>query len=209
MNITDVRVSLIEGSDDQLLAFCTITFDRAFVVRDVRVINGTNGPFVAMPSRRVTANCGKCGSKNYLGSKFCAECGSKLQSMADARIPERSRGYIDIAHPINAKARETLEKHVIAAYQREIEKSERPEYQPEGLESKTPGDRQQGGQEVLGHEVLGHEGLGHEELGHEEFLRQETKPSPHWAPKKSARDQAETLSNKSHSRTPREDSREN
>ena len=188
MNITDVRVSLIDGSDDQLLAFCTITFDRAFVVRDIRVINGANGPFVAMPSRRVTTNCGRCGSKNYLGSKFCAECGAKVQPISEARMPERSRGYIDIAHPINAKARETLQKHVIAAYQREIEKSERPDYQPTRFESETLGDQQQSSQE--------------------ESLPHTTKPSPHWPHKNSTRDSTATPANRVNTEIPNDDSRE-
>jgi stage V sporulation protein G len=55
MDITEVRIKLMEESEDRLRAFCSITFDQAFVVRDLKIIEGTNGPFVAMPSRKMTA----------------------------------------------------------------------------------------------------------------------------------------------------------
>ena len=51
MNITEVRIKLMEKSDDRLRAFCSITFDDCFVIRDLKIIEGTTGPFVAMPSR--------------------------------------------------------------------------------------------------------------------------------------------------------------
>ena len=66
MEITEVRVKLVEDTDDRLQAFCSITFDNSFVVRDLKVIEGTNGPFVAMPSRKMTAHCPRCHSKNCL-----------------------------------------------------------------------------------------------------------------------------------------------
>ena len=50
MEITDVRVSLRD--EDKLRAFVTITFDESFVVRGIKVIEGNQGLFVAMPSRR-------------------------------------------------------------------------------------------------------------------------------------------------------------
>jgi len=50
MEITEVRLALRE--EDRLKAFCSITFDNAFVVRGLKVIEGNTGLFVAMPSRR-------------------------------------------------------------------------------------------------------------------------------------------------------------
>jgi len=50
MEITEVRLTL--RSEDRLKAFVSITFDDAFVVRGLKVIEGNNGLFVAMPSRR-------------------------------------------------------------------------------------------------------------------------------------------------------------
>jgi len=50
MEITEVRISLRE--DDKLKAFASITFDDCFVIRGLKIIEGSNGTFVAMPSRR-------------------------------------------------------------------------------------------------------------------------------------------------------------
>ena len=61
MEITEVRIKLMEDSEDRLRAFCSITFDHSFVVRDLKIIEGANGPFVAMPSRKMSARCGRCG----------------------------------------------------------------------------------------------------------------------------------------------------
>ncbi|HEY8391667.1 MAG TPA: septation regulator SpoVG [Capillibacterium sp.] len=51
MNITDIRLKKIENGS-KMKAIASITFDDAFVVRDIRVIEGQNGLFVAMPSRK-------------------------------------------------------------------------------------------------------------------------------------------------------------
>ena len=50
MEVTEVRVFPVE--EEKLKAYVTITFDDCFVVRDLKVINGNNGLFVAMPSKR-------------------------------------------------------------------------------------------------------------------------------------------------------------
>ena len=51
MNITDVRVREI-SSEGKLKAYVTVTFDDCFVIHNVKVIEGTNGAFIAMPSRK-------------------------------------------------------------------------------------------------------------------------------------------------------------
>ena len=66
MEITEVRIKLMEEPGERLKAFCSITFDNCFVVRDLKIIDGSNGPFVAMPSRKLTAHCPGCGMKNHL-----------------------------------------------------------------------------------------------------------------------------------------------
>jgi stage V sporulation protein G len=50
MDITDVRVFPVE--EDRLRAYVTIVFDKCFMVSDVKVINGPNGLFISMPSKR-------------------------------------------------------------------------------------------------------------------------------------------------------------
>ena len=52
MEITEVRVFPVTHRDDRLLGFATIILDDCFVVRDLRIIRGTGGYFVAMPSRK-------------------------------------------------------------------------------------------------------------------------------------------------------------
>lgn len=51
MNITDVRVRKIL-TEGKMKAIVSVTFDNAFVVHDVKVVDGQNGLFVAMPSRK-------------------------------------------------------------------------------------------------------------------------------------------------------------
>ena len=50
MEITEVRISL--RNEEKLKAFASITLDSCLVVRGLRVINGSNGYFVSMPSKR-------------------------------------------------------------------------------------------------------------------------------------------------------------
>ena len=127
MKITEVRVKLMEDSDDRLQGFCSITFDDCFVVRDLKIIEGANGPFVAMPSRKLTSHCAKCGCKNHLRSSYCNNCGARLKD--ESRDQEgRSKLYADIAHPINSSCRELIQDHVIAEYRSERERSQQPGY---------------------------------------------------------------------------------
>lgn|SRR5690625_2920319 len=51
MEVTDVRLRRV-NSEGKMKAIASITFDDEFVVHDVRVIDGNNGLFVAMPSKR-------------------------------------------------------------------------------------------------------------------------------------------------------------
>ena len=51
MQITDVRLRRV-NSDGRMKAIASITIDDEFVVHDIRVIDGNNGMFVAMPSKR-------------------------------------------------------------------------------------------------------------------------------------------------------------
>lgn len=50
MEVTEVRIFLAE--EERLKAYVTVTFDNCFVVRDLKIINGNTGLFVAMPSKK-------------------------------------------------------------------------------------------------------------------------------------------------------------
>jgi stage V sporulation protein G len=51
LNITDVRITKVEG-DEKLRGFAAIVIDDSFIVGDLRVLEGEDGYFVAMPSKR-------------------------------------------------------------------------------------------------------------------------------------------------------------
>lgn len=126
MDITEVRVKLVSDAESRLQAFCSVTFDKEFVVRDLKVIDGPNGPFVAMPSRRLTAKCVSCGFRNEIRSRFCCSCG-KRQS-APSADDSQSRLFADIAHPINSAARTKIHQQVMEAVAEERMKAEEPGY---------------------------------------------------------------------------------
>jgi stage V sporulation protein G len=129
VEITEVRIKLMEEPGERLKAFCSITFDNCFVIRDLKIIDGSNGPFVAMPSRKLTAHCPGCGMKNHLRAQYCNQCGKRL---SDARAPKDAEGraklYADIAHPINSFCREMIQEVVVSEYLEEIERAKQPDY---------------------------------------------------------------------------------
>ena len=52
MEITDVRIRKVTD-EGKMKAIVSITFDEEFVVHDIKIIDGQNGLFIAMPSRKV------------------------------------------------------------------------------------------------------------------------------------------------------------
>lgn len=52
MKISDVRVRIVKKDDSKLKAVASVTFDDCFVVHDIKVIEGNEGYFIAMPSRK-------------------------------------------------------------------------------------------------------------------------------------------------------------
>jgi stage V sporulation protein G len=132
VEITEVRIKLMEdnsGSNERLQAFCSITFDDMFVIRDLKIIEGAKGFFVAMPSRKLTDRCHHCGTKNHLRSRFCNQCGSRLDENRAIRDADgRAKLHADIAHPINSMCREKIQSAVLASYADELERSKLPGY---------------------------------------------------------------------------------
>jgi stage V sporulation protein G len=127
--ITEVRIKLMEDNNERLQAFCSVTFDDAFVVRDLKIIEGTKGSFVAMPSRKLTDRCPQCGCKNHLRARYCNQCGAKLDEDRATRDADgRAKLHADIAHPINSACREVIQTAVLKAYHEERERSKQPGY---------------------------------------------------------------------------------
>jgi stage V sporulation protein G len=122
MDITEVRVFKKESADKKLKAYATVTFDNAFVVRDIKIISGTKGLFVAMPSRKLRDACPKCGHGNVVRSKYCNECGSGLESIKQPLAADeatRQSEHRDIAHPITIECREYIQKKILEAYEQD------------------------------------------------------------------------------------------
>jgi len=119
MKVTNVSVKLAPESADRLKAFCTMTVDDEFVVRDLKVIEGTSGLFVAMPSRKLTDHCPKCGGKNHLRAKFCNDCGAKLGENRVSDEDAQGKLHADIAHPINSDCRNRLQEVILDHYREE------------------------------------------------------------------------------------------
>lgn len=52
LTITDIRIKLVNKADSKLKAIASFTIDEAFIVHDIKIIDGSNGYFIAMPSRQ-------------------------------------------------------------------------------------------------------------------------------------------------------------
>jgi stage V sporulation protein G len=127
--ITEVRIKLMDENNERLQAFCSVTFDDCFVIRDLKIIEGTKGSFVAMPSRKLTDRCGGCGCKNHLRARHCNQCGTRLDENRAIRDADgRAKLHADIAHPINSTCREYIQSAIIKAFQEERERSRQPGY---------------------------------------------------------------------------------
>lgn len=123
MEITEVRVILKDSPDKKLRAYATVTFDNVFVVRDIKVIEGSTGLFIAMPSRKVKHACPKCAYKNESRSKYCNQCAASLPveafSQRSEEVSNSQSEHKDIAHPITQPFRENLQKKVLEVYAQE------------------------------------------------------------------------------------------
>jgi stage V sporulation protein G len=129
VEITEVRIKLMEEPSERLQAFCSVTFDDAFVVRDLKIIEGNKGPFVAMPSRKLTDRCPRCNYKNHLRAQYCSQCGLRLGDDRAVKDEDgRAKLHADIAHPINAAAREMIQRRVLDAYEDEVSHAKQPGY---------------------------------------------------------------------------------
>ena len=124
MKITEVRIFQTESKDGKLKAFATMTFDDWFVVRNVKVIQGNNGLFVAMPSRKAMDPCPKCQFKNVKGSRYCNQCGAQFpaeSTAVDDASDMKQNSHMDIAHPITQECRVYIQDSILKAYKDETD----------------------------------------------------------------------------------------
>ncbi len=88
MDITDIRVRRMTA-EGKMKAVVSVTFDNAIVIHDIKVIEGQDKLFIAMPSRKTPDGVFK-----------------------------------DIAHPINAEMRETLQNSILSKYEESLSQQE-------------------------------------------------------------------------------------
>src|SRR6476660_1522972 len=122
MQLSEIRINLCGGQAGRLKAFCSLTFDNTFVIRDVKLIEGNDGLFLAMPSRKLCDRCRRCGEKNHLRARFCNNCGQRLDENRSMKMQggaanggPRLKRHADIAHPINAECRLEIERRAVSA----------------------------------------------------------------------------------------------
>lgn len=85
MKITSVRLFPIDKEESRLKAIASIIFDEVFIVRDIRVISGDEGLFVAMPSVKLSDNRFK---------DVCHPINTEFQDyISEAIIEEYSKGF--------------------------------------------------------------------------------------------------------------------
>lgn len=144
MEITEVRIFPRESKDKKLKAYATVTFDDSFVVRDIKIIQGNKGYFVAMPSRKLKESCSKCGQRNAVRSKYCSQCGSNLpvKEQTEVSKEERQSEHKDIAHPINSDFRDYIQTTVLSEYEKTT--GDKPEITPG--EEAVSSESQEGGE---------------------------------------------------------------
>jgi stage V sporulation protein G len=138
MEITEVRISLIEREGKRLKAYATVTFDNSFVVRNIKVVEGNNGLFVAMPARKLKQFCPRCGKKIDVGSRYCNHCGVQTPLPPKDTGVNRQATHQDLAHPINQEFRDYLQSKVLDAYYTEKESSKKEFPKEEHQEEQHP-----------------------------------------------------------------------
>lgn len=144
MKIREVRVDLVPTERrSRLLAYVSITMESPpleFAIRDIRIITGRDGPFIAMPSRKNADHCVECNYKNHLTAKFCNECGVrqppgrldclKCKGGGYNEIGEEcnhcggsgdARLFFDICFPTNRETRVIMDDAILNEYRRIVE----------------------------------------------------------------------------------------
>ena len=118
MEVTEVRISSKDAGSKKLKAYATVTFDDCFVVRNIKIIEGNNGLFVAMPARKSKVECRGCG-KRVDTARHCSMCGASLPPVQEG-TQEDEHGHHDVAHPVNQKFRDYLQARIIGAYKAQV-----------------------------------------------------------------------------------------
>jgi stage V sporulation protein G len=88
MQVTEVRLRKVNGAG-RMRAIASITFNNLFVVHDLRVIEGNNGMFIAMPSRKLPD-----GRFKDVAHPICTEMREQIHNLVMAEF-ERQKDQVD------------------------------------------------------------------------------------------------------------------
>lgn len=121
MDITEIRVDVLENPRGKLRAFCSVTLDDIFVVKNFKVIEGKHGLFVAMPSRKLTRPCSECDNRMFRDANYCGRCGHPVEESQGNGSGQNhnQEAHADVAFPIDDEFKEMLENRILDAYNRE------------------------------------------------------------------------------------------
>jgi len=129
MGITEINIKLAdrqkEGTNGRLCAFVSIVLGNEWIIQELKVVDGMEGLFLSMPSRKLMDHCPDCWKKNCLRVRFCNHCGRRLPVNNNN---ERIRLYEDIVHPINYVCRHMATEAVLKVYKMELEFAKNPGY---------------------------------------------------------------------------------
>lgn len=128
IDISEVQIKLVEPRRPhvRLRAYASIVLDHAFCIKDLKVVQGVERLFVAMPARRLNVRCSECGTANQVqrpgGS--CIRCDANLpepKSIYD-KDGQEAPLFVDVFHPIHQQARSAIDAAVLHAYQQEVDR---------------------------------------------------------------------------------------
>lgn len=105
MEITEIRITLRD--DDKLKAFASITLDGMMVIRGLKIIEGANGTFIAMPSRQrrdgtyqdIAHPINRTG-REWLENQVITAYKQELQREKDGLVRRTAREDDDMGHDI-------------------------------------------------------------------------------------------------------------
>ena len=126
MNITEIRIKLRRRtSRDKLRGFASITLDDCLVIRDLKIIEGAQGLFVAMPSRKLYDRCPACAGKNHLRARYCNDCGARLREERGEPTSAAARASTPTSRTRSTRTAATsVQRRVLAAFHEELERSQ-------------------------------------------------------------------------------------
>lgn len=129
MKMVVQSVDLVNFPDDcrfpgkgrnRLLAWVKVVINNSWVVKDIRIVRGSQRILVAMPSTYVQDYCPFCNRQNRVEANYCNWCGCQLDSQR-AYCGEGVTLVKDLFHPLNNETRMAFEELVLNAYYRRVD----------------------------------------------------------------------------------------